>query len=190
MSRETLLATLSQLETGIKACADKKLQLPALMLAYTAIDICGWLACTDAEGSVRKNFIQWTEKYLLPARQLPCTSLDLYSARCGLLHSYTPESRLVSEGAAKRIYYAWGNANAADLQRAIEHEGRTDLVAIHVSDFLEAFGLGLAAYFADLDSNPALAAAFDSKAAVAFAPMATQVLTDYLRAVECEGPDA
>ena len=37
------------------------------------------------------------------------SGLDLYAARCGVLHTYTMDSRLSTEGKAKRILYAWGN---------------------------------------------------------------------------------
>jgi len=180
MSRETLFRTLAQLTIAISICEEKRLQLPTLMLIYAGIDICGWLASGTAETTSPTAFTSWVEHYLLPAKPLPCTSMDLYAARCGLLHTYTPESRLSDQGAAKRLAYAWGNAKVEDLEKAITKQGRSDLVAVHASDLLEAFRLGLASFVQDLDANPALAASFDARAKKSFAAVSVSVMNDYL----------
>ena len=179
MPRDTLIQTLLQLVEAIILCTDHKLQLPALMLLYAGVDISGWLASPDQQ-STRASFTDWVDKYLLPSKPLPCTALELYAARCGLLHTYTAESNLASAGKARQIAYAWGDAQARDLQKTIDLEGRTDLVALHVSDLLEGFRLGLSAYFADLDSKPSLAATFEAKASKSFAPASKELIRDYL----------
>jgi hypothetical protein len=179
MARDTFVKLLFQLVQAIRLCIQTKLQLPALMLLYSAIDICGWLASPNDQQSTRASFTAWAEKYILPSKPLPVTAIDLYAARCGLLHTYTPESSIAAAGAARKIAYAWGNTSAQDLQKTIDLEGRTDLVALHISDLLEGFHLRLSAYFSDLDNNPALAARFDNKASKSFAT-STTLVRDYL----------
>jgi len=53
----------------------------------------------------RKDFIQWTEKYIhFPCKdQLP--GIDLYGARCALLHTYSDESELSRAGQCRTIVH-------------------------------------------------------------------------------------
>ncbi|MCX6026810.1 MAG: hypothetical protein NTY23_11225 [Chloroflexi bacterium] len=176
--------------SAAETCLEKRLHMPALILLYSAIDISGWLACLSDNKPVRDAFCEWVDKYMLPANQLSCTSLDLYAARCGLLHTFTPESRYSSTGDAKLFAYAWGKAKVADLRKSIELQGRTDLIAIHVSDLLEAYRLGLARYLTDVDNDPSLGSTFDLKAGKFFAPMSTRDLDAYLDATGCTDPVA
>lgn len=180
MSRDTFALMLSQLVRAIIICIDNKLTLPALMLLYAGIDICGWLASPSDRASTCESFTHWVDKYLLPSKQLPVTAIELYAARCGLLHTYTPESHLSAAGKARKIAYAWGDAQACDLQKTIDLEGRSDLVALHVSDLLEAFRLGLLAFFADMEHDPSLAAAFEARSAKSFAPLSKDLIREYL----------
>ena len=111
---------LVQLGAGIETCLEKKLTTSALVLLYSAIDITSWLAADDLNASVRAYFTTWVEKYLLSAIPLGITALELYAARCGLIHTFTPDSRLVEQGKARRIVYAWGTAKSTDLQELID----------------------------------------------------------------------
>jgi hypothetical protein len=42
---------------------------------------------------------------MAPTAKLGCSPLELYSARCGLLHALTPETRLTKDGRARRFAY-------------------------------------------------------------------------------------
>lgn len=81
----------------------------------------GWLACPAKQQiGTRADFIAWAEKYLLPESGLDCTALELYAARCGALHTMSPESQLAREGKARRVLYAWGTHDAKKLELAAE----------------------------------------------------------------------
>lgn len=67
------------LASGIETCVEKKVNTAALILIYSAIDTVGWLDCAE-EFATRTSFIKWVDKYLLSAKPLACTSLDLYAA--------------------------------------------------------------------------------------------------------------
>jgi hypothetical protein len=48
------------------------------------------------------------------------TAVDLYAARCGILHTLTSKSDLSTKGRAKQIAYAWGDAEASALDALLE----------------------------------------------------------------------
>jgi hypothetical protein len=105
VSEHVLYKNLMLLGEGIETCLERKRIAPALILLYSAIDTSGWLDSAESHAT-RESFLQWVDRYLLNAKPLTCTALELYAARCGLLHTFTPDSRLSSEGKARRICYA------------------------------------------------------------------------------------
>lgn len=114
------LASFVQIFHGIRAClaAGQYHELPALMLTYSAIDIAGWLDSTGSE-QVNVTFTRWVNSYMLPAKSLPCSALDLYGARCGLLHTLTSTSRLSGQGKAKHLAYAWGGSQGRGIAKVV-----------------------------------------------------------------------
>ena len=125
------------LGSGVEACLRDNLSAPALILLYSGIDTTGWLD-SDQRYATRSSFINWVDKYLLRAKPLACTALDLYAARCGLVHIFTPDSQLSAQRHARRICYAWGSAQMEDLQRTIDISNKgAEYVAVHVNDLYE-----------------------------------------------------
>jgi hypothetical protein len=82
-----------------------------------------------------------------------CRGVDLYGARCGVLHTFSASSDLGRDGRAKQVIYAWGTGDPEALRRAGRHLGRDDVV-VHLSDLLDAFVSGLDKYFAELFADP------------------------------------
>jgi hypothetical protein len=160
---------LLELDSGIAACVEARAQTSALVLLYSAIDVCGWLA-SDSPQSTMSTFIDWVERYLLPAKDLDCTSADLYGARCGLLHTLTPDSRLSRKGEARQIGYAWGNATVEALKASRDAiGGEHTFSAVHFNDLHGAWRLGVVAFLSDLERDPNLSEMALSKAATFFA---------------------
>ena len=92
---DTLGSNLAKLVAAIDLCVEQKFIIPALMLIYAGIDSVGALEKRQGEG-VKESFVRWTESYLLKATELPCKAIDLYAARCGILHTMAAESRFSS----------------------------------------------------------------------------------------------
>ena len=144
MDATTLEKHTDHLLTAIETCIANKFTLPALILMYSAIDIMAWLNRDEEHEDVtRSDFILWAETFLLPDSGLSCTAIDLYAARCSLIHSYTAESRLSREGKASEIFYAWGNAQEQDLQKLIEWVNTRDAKAVHVEKLFAALKVGV-----------------------------------------------
>lgn len=110
MSREKMEESLLDLARGIETCREQKLHLPTLVLLYSAIDISAWMTNEDPKAGVGKRFMAWVDQYLLKATPMDCTAADLYAARCGIVHTLSPDSDLSDKGKARRICYAWGIA--------------------------------------------------------------------------------
>lgn len=87
------------------------LPIPAIMLTYAMIDIMCWLDLPEfkSDGNpttkqIRSDFIRWCDKHIV--HRLPgCRGIDLYAARCGLLHMLSTHSELVDNGDARSIGY-------------------------------------------------------------------------------------
>ena len=122
-----------------------------LILLYTAIDTMAWVGLEEGDVT-RTAFKDWVNEYLLPFSELPCTADDLYSARCGLVHSHTPESNSTNKGIARQIWY-YGSGDSEELLRNRIGD-RTDVVAVHYINLILAFQEGTVGFIADLDLDP------------------------------------
>lgn len=141
---------------AIELCLKKVLLLPGLILIYSGIDIMAWLYRPENQPDVqRQDFIEWTEEFLLPGSGLSCDAIDLYSARCSLVHSNIPKSKLTREGRAKQLGYAYGPAKVSDLQKIIDDSGKSSTdVAVHIDSLFEAFTKAIGNYMNFLSENP------------------------------------
>lgn len=154
MSEFKFQDSILKLGLGIEACIEKGLPLPAMVLTYSAIEIVGWLASPD-ESSSRRNFTAWVDAYLLKARPLKCTALDLWGGRCGLVHTLTPYSDWSRRGKARLICLVYGSKRAEDMQEAIELSGIAGrYVAVKVEELYEAWRLGVLHLAEELDGDP------------------------------------
>jgi len=180
VSEQTLYTKLMLLGSGIDTCLEKELTAPALILLYSGIDTAGWLDSPDRDAT-RDSFLKWVENYLLKAKPFACTALELYAARCGLLHTMTPDSRLSFEGKARRICYAWGTARMEDLQQGIDLTSSSGkYVPVHVNELLEAWRLGVLRFSNELEADPARRARVYAKAGQFFADLGIDLLRSAL----------
>jgi hypothetical protein len=155
MSESALYHNLIQLGIGIEACIERKAQTASLILIYSAIDITAWLNNDDPDARVGKRFMAWVDAYILKVAPLPCSAIDLYAARCGLLHTLTPESDLSNAGKARLICYAWGKASGEKLQ-ALTVAARLDsrFAAVHIEALYKAWRDGLGLWIQELEQDP------------------------------------
>ena len=184
MDEYPLFNNMMLLTSGIEACMEKKAMIPALVLIYSAIDTTGWLDSTETF-STRNDFIRWVDTYLLKAKQLKCSAIDLYAARCGLLHTFTADSQLSSSGTARVIWYAWGKAKVEDLQRAIDLKNKSNkLVAVHVNELYQAWLSGLELWGQDLDKDSNRSAKILTKAKKFFADLGIETMSEIITATD------
>lgn len=134
---------------GIEICIENKLVLPALTLIYSGIDTFSWVAYGDIK--VRERFTKWVDGYMYKEKPLSPRSIDLYAARCAILHTLTPDSTLSKNNEALPICYAWGNASLQELEKSIDSLKPGRMASVHLNDLFESYRRGVA-HFLDGES--------------------------------------
>ncbi|MFM5363999.1 hypothetical protein ACET98_23330 [Aeromonas veronii] len=127
----------------------------ALILLYSWIDRMAWLSVPNEESS-GGDFKRWVEIYLLEETSLPCTSDDLWSARCALLHTGSSESRDTAKGNARTVLYYGGDE--ADFT-----SNEDDKVFLKISDLHCGLISAITRFNEHLNENPSEKAIADKK---------------------------
>ena len=91
MNDNNFIQVYTQIFSAITYCVSEKLILPALILIYSSIDSASWLSSDNEYHSVRERFQNWVDTWMLKKYPLPCNATELYAARCGILHTLTPD---------------------------------------------------------------------------------------------------
>lgn len=150
------------LET-IEETVSKRRIIPCLILVYSGIDSFSYLASTSdcASGSIFKS---WVKEWMLCQNILNCNEVDIYSARCALLHQQISESNLTRSKKAKAVYYSWGKKSSADLQAIIEyHRNQNTIVAVKVEDLVMSFRVGVRNCLQEIEKDTARRQLFEQK---------------------------
>jgi hypothetical protein len=123
---------------AIALCRERHLSDPCLILTYTALDALAWTVYGDAIPESKKRFLKLCEEYALPLSKLHCSALDLYSARCSMLHSLGWESSLSQSGLARSAHYSFGSDAQHVTQVALERIAPGKFVGINADDLISA----------------------------------------------------
>ena len=155
-NKKILISHLSDLSASIDIVIKEKKQLPALIILYSTIDILAWLYHPVKYEEVRRSdFIKWCDQFLLPGEKLKCTSKDLYSARCGILHSYSAYSNMSRKGDAKQIWYSWGKADVQKFEQIINLSSYKNIaIAVQIESLITALKNGIIRFAEFVDKNP------------------------------------
>lgn len=135
-----------------KRCIELGQVVPSLVLMYSQIDALAWSCAEESRGKVKANFVSWTETWLLPhlRQHVPnLDGIDLYAARCGVLHTLTSVSDLSVGGHAKSLGYARGTADAAAMNEQVAR-ARPDVAADFIMVHLDWLHAALSAAYAAL----------------------------------------
>lgn len=128
-------------------------ELAYVLLLYAGIDIMASMDGPREQEDVRRqDFIAWVDRYLLPGSSLDCTALELYGARCGLLHSYSSQSALSRSGQVREILHARGPRQAIDLATMAGDPSR--YVVLFIQELRKAFRTGVEAFDRALATEP------------------------------------
>jgi hypothetical protein len=125
-----------------------------LALVYSGIDVFGWLAAPqDIEFGTGDTYKDWCDKYLVSRIQslegLVVTGDDLYAARCGMLHTSTPVSRLSRDRMAYEVWYQYRG------EPGVNYFSNTGLIplTLDIEELALAFREGGIAFIQDLKKN-------------------------------------
>ncbi len=91
---------------GINVCLESECFGSAVILILSGIDTMANLSMPVGQVDVtRDDFVRWCDRYIRFRGSEQLTGLELYSARCGMLHTYTVESRLTRSGQCRKLVY-------------------------------------------------------------------------------------
>jgi hypothetical protein len=150
--KETQTKSLVDLTLAINDCLDKQQIMPCLIMLYSGLEIVARMGSQPGE-TTRRYFMRWVETYILHKAEYEVTAIELYAARCGVLHAFSPDSDLFKNGKARRIAYSWGTASVDKLRDSIKTTSH-DLAALHLNTFVRAFMNGIADFMDDLEADP------------------------------------
>lgn len=91
---------------SINLLLEKQLFNQALIIMYSAIDTMAW-SCRETGDSDRNEFYAWCTRHM-PCDDLGITPLDLYAARCSMLHSNSSHSDSTESGTSLPLLYVIG----------------------------------------------------------------------------------
>jgi hypothetical protein len=94
---------------------------------FSAIDALAALNRRKGTRATRSDFMEWVDEHLLGELDPPLNAEDLYGARCGILHAYSPTSDLSQTGKAKVLIYKWRHGHRPD-DPVLEERARTATV--------------------------------------------------------------
>ena len=138
---------------GTRLCLEAELFNSALVLLYCGIDTASSLDLALDKCSVQLRYTKWSDTYMFKGKPHDCTSLELYAARCGVVHETSVESTLSAEGKARRIIYAWGDSKVDTLREMNELAQMKDYVAVQFEDLVQAYESGLTEFIESLRSS-------------------------------------
>lgn len=139
------------LKGDIAFCFNNQRFRAALILIYSAIDSMASLTMPAEQVEVqRKDFIAWADRYIHLADSNAPTGVELYGARCALLHGYGIESRLSRTGDARRVFYV------DNCWPAIRHDPSVDpsMVGVSLTALKDAVLAGIDRCMIEIHANP------------------------------------
>lgn len=148
---------------GLSLLYNAKLYGQMLVLLYSFIDSAGLLDAPSTQiKATGESFKNWVKKYMLGDPRVNFNEVDLWSARCAVLHTFTSQSDISNSGQARELQYYSGPKDSPQAQAFVVAAASIDggkHIPVHIEDtylvFLEAlkkFPLDLST---NCDSNPA-----------------------------------
>ncbi|CAN5504853.1 hypothetical protein BH09VER1_BH09VER1_54950 [soil metagenome] len=125
---------------------DAGLYRAALILTLSGIDSMAYLSMPAQQDEVkRSDFIAWVDKYLGLAGGAGISGEEIYGFRCGMVHTYTANSKLHREGKVRMIVPMRGK-----LPKAVNDNIMPGIVGLSIEHFIQNFIDGVNRFVPDL----------------------------------------
>lgn len=107
LTRDPLINAIHNgIKRGIRVSIDNQSFGSAVLLILSAIDTMAYLGMPpDRQDVIREDFVSWADRYIRFPCEQQVTGLDLYGARCAMLHTYSVRSKLSRQGKCRVIGY-------------------------------------------------------------------------------------
>lgn len=161
LSRDPIVnAVHNGIKRGIRVALANDCYGSAVVLILSGIDTMAYLGMPPCQQDVKRaDFVQWVEHYI----RFPCehqlTGLELYGARCGMLHSFSAVSRLHRQGGCRQIGYMDRSVPEIRFNPAVSEE----LVLVSVEALAESFFSAVDRFLIDLYSDEEKARVADQR---------------------------
>lgn len=148
LSRDPIINVIHNgIKRGIRVALENECWRAAALLTLSGIDTMAYLNMPQGQEDVtRQDFTQWADKYI----QFPCkeqlTGLDLYGARCAMLHHYGTASKLSRDGKCREVGYMYKSKPDVRFNPQVS----TEMVLVCVEGLAEAFFKGVDRFLIDV----------------------------------------
>jgi hypothetical protein len=140
------------IKRDIQTLLDAKRWRGALILIYSGMDAMAWVGMNGQQEDVdRSAFVAWAERYIRFQGSEQLTGLDLYGARCALLHNYSVFSRLSREGKCRVIGYTDRMVPPIRYAPAVS----TEMVMVSLYHLADSFFEGVDRFLIDVFADSA-----------------------------------
>jgi len=138
-----------------------------MVIIYSSIESMGLLDASPSQTKATgQTFKDWVKKYMLTYPGLEFNEVDLWAARCAVLHTFTSQSDLSNDGKARQIQYYSGPKDTPMAQAFVVATKQIDNgahVPAHIEDTYLAFLDGLKKFSGDLLANCKQSSAHESR---------------------------
>lgn len=151
LSRDPIVNTVhGGIKRGIRVALENNCLGAAATLILCGMDAMAYLDMPEAQQDVtRTDFIRWADCYI----RFPCkeqlAGIDLYGARCAVLHQYGSVSALSRDGKCRLIGYMDRSIPEVRYDPSVSKE----LVLVSVQALAEAFFAGVDRFLVDIFSD-------------------------------------
>ena len=138
------------IKRDINIALDNKCYRAAVILIYAGIDAMAYLNLEEEKNEVTKiDFISWADNYIKMEGETEVGGIELYSARCSILHTYGAHSSLTRKGKSRVIGYMNESVPIVRYRPDVDK----DLVLISVPALRDAFFQGIDDFIAEVLEN-------------------------------------
>jgi hypothetical protein len=151
---------LLKFSTSIAKSRDADDEVGALILFYAYTDALGSLLRPKGKRNTSSiYFKRYAREFILDGTSLAITEDDLWSARCGMLHTFSPYSDL-TEGPtprARKVAYVKSNQQAHMANQAVAAANLGDIICVDSFDLFNAFIDGVVRFRKKVADDPVFA---------------------------------
>jgi hypothetical protein len=134
-----LVTAIDKQREAIALCLEKRCIVQGVTLIYIGIDNLAFACISDGTDATRSDFCVFVERFFGPEQKLGCTPLEIYGARCGLLHTYSADSKLFRQKKVRRIVYSWGNTDPVVANQIFSLDGWTSMHCVSAEALQTAY---------------------------------------------------
>jgi len=148
------------IKRGIRVAIENQCYGSAVVLILSGIDTMAYLGMPAEQQDVtRRDFVEWVEKYLKLQSEEQVTGLELYAARCGMLHSHSTQSAINRNRECRQIGYISRFVSPVLYNPEVSE----DLVLVSIEALAEAFYEGIDRFLVDVYLDRQRAEAADAR---------------------------